>query len=204
MLGFSEELEFLRELEDTELEAFGGRKEIEAIFLRAARSTCDFYINNTPTDGIPYWDTGAPDLHKLGSDYLERNCDPFNGHEPVDSSAATIAAQGLLRLGRYLGLESAEGKRYFQAGLTVTRQVLSEPFLSISDTHQGLILHSIYHHPNGWDHIPTGSKISHGEASMWGDYHARELALYVGKIANDSDYRFFDCVPQPRSPHPDD
>ncbi len=204
MLGFSEQLEFLRELDDTELEAFGGKKEIEAIFLQTARATCDFYINNTPTDGIPYWDTGAPDLHKLGSDYLECSSDPFNSHEPVDSSAAIIGAQGLLRLGRYLGLESSDGKRYFQAGLTVTRHLLSEPFLSTSDTHQGLILHSIYHQPNSWDHIPTGSKISHGEASMWGDYHARELALYVGKIANGSDYRFFDCVPQPRTPHPDD
>ena len=197
MLGFSEELEFIRELGQDDLQAFGGNKDIEQIFLKAARATCDFYINNTPVDGIPYWDTGAPGLDKLERGYLHRNSDPFNQHEPVDSSAAAIGAQGLLRLGRYIGLESNEGRRYFQAGLSVAKNLFSEPFLSTSETHQGLILHSIYHHPNGWDHVPGESKIPHGESSMWGDYHARELAHYIGKIADGSDYRFFDCVPQP-------
>jgi hypothetical protein len=60
--------------------------------LKAAKATCDFYIDNTPVDGVPYWDTGAPGLNKLG-DYLNRPADPFNDHEPVDSSAAAIAAQ---------------------------------------------------------------------------------------------------------------
>ncbi len=50
---------------------------------------------------MPYWDTGAPGLYRLG-DYLDIPADPFNAYEPVDSSAAAIAAQGLLRLGRYL------------------------------------------------------------------------------------------------------
>ncbi|MCP4846578.1 MAG: glycosyl hydrolase [Verrucomicrobiaceae bacterium] len=196
MLGFAEELEFIRELGDTDLDAIDGRKEIEPLFLKAACATCDFYINNTPIDGIPYWDTGAPGLEKLGQGYLERKSDPFNDHEPVDSSAAAIGAQGLLRLGRYLGTTNKEGKRYFQAGLSVARSLFSEPFLSTSPTHQGLILHSIYHHPNGWDHVPAGSLVPNGESSMWGDYHARELAHYIGKIASGSDYRFFDCVPQ--------
>ena len=78
-----------------------GDKEIVPVLLKAAQATCDFYIANTPTDGIPYWDTGAPLLHKLG-DYLDRPAEPFNDFEPVDSSAAAIGAQGLLRLGRYL------------------------------------------------------------------------------------------------------
>jgi hypothetical protein len=32
-------------------------------------------------------------------DYLNKTADPFNSYEPVDSSAAAIGAQGLLRLG---------------------------------------------------------------------------------------------------------
>ena len=195
MLGFSEQLEFIREVSDEQLAPHGGRDDIVTVFLKAARATCDFFIQNTPRDGIPYWDTGAPGLSGLGCDYLNTNSNPFNEYEPVDSSAAAIGAQGLLRLGRYLDEESKDGRKYFQAGLTDARSLFNSPYLSDSETHHGLILHSIYHRPNGWDHIPTGSKIPRGESSMWGDYHARELALYIGKIADGSDYRFFDCVP---------
>jgi len=58
--GYPEQLEWLQTLEDAELTAWGGRAEIESFMLEAARATCDFWIENTPTDGIPYWDTGAP------------------------------------------------------------------------------------------------------------------------------------------------
>src|SRR5439155_16444223 len=87
MCGYPEQLEFLETLADQELEPFGGRAATEEMMLKAAQATCDFYIENTPVDGIPYWDTGAPELHRLG-DYLDRPADPFNEHEPVDSSAA--------------------------------------------------------------------------------------------------------------------
>lgn len=189
MAGYPEELEFLATLDDTLLDPLGGRDAIEALWLKAAEATCDFYIENTPTDGIPYWDTGAPLIHKLG-DYLNRPAEPNNDYEPVDSSAAAIGAQGLLRLGKYHETKGNADKaaRYAQAGLTAANTLFSTPYLSESDAHQGLILHSIYHRPNGWDHIPTGSKIPCGESSMWGDYHARELALYLGRLAKDAPY----------------
>ncbi len=196
MLGFPEELEVLAVLDDAEMEKFGGRAELEDLMLKAAQATCDFYIDNTPTDGIPYWDTGAPTLHKL-DDYLDRPADPYNDFEPVDSSAASIAAQGLLRLGRYLQDrgDAEPGRRYWQAGLTVLNTLFDEPYLSTKKDHQGLILHSIYHQPNGWDYVPPGSAIANGESSMWGDYHAREVALYLQRIiTNDTYYSFYGCV----------
>lgn len=195
MLGFAEELEFLDTIGDEELAAFGGRSELEAFMLKGAIATCDFYIEQTPVCGIPYWDTGAPLLHKLG-DYLDRPADPYNDFEPVDSSAAAIGAQGLLRLGRYLELADKEvAAKYFQAGLTVMNTLLDEPYLSTKSEHQGLILHSIYHQPNGWDNVPEGSKIANGESSMWGDYHAREVALYLQRIIdNDDYYTFYNCI----------
>ena len=193
MLGFPEELEFFKTLDDSELEPFGGREEIEGIFLKAAKATCDFYINNTATDGVPYWDTGAPGLVHLG-DYLNRTSEPYNDHEPIDSSAAAIGTQGILRLGKYLQ-ENGDldaGNRYWQAGLTSMQTLLSEPYLSTSPEHQGILLHSIYHRPNGWDYTPEGSKTPCGESSMWGDYHIREAALYVQRIINgDPYYTFF-------------
>ncbi|GAB3962305.1 hypothetical protein GCM10028805_63210 [Spirosoma harenae] len=198
MCGFAEELEWLVTRPDAELEPFGGRSTLEAFMLRAATATCDFFIDHTPTNGIPYWDTGAPNLHRLG-DYLNRPADPYNEFEPVDSTAAAIGAQGLLRLGKYLtekGEESA-GKRYYQAGLTVLNTLLDEPYLSTDSEHQGLLLHSIYHQPNGWDYIPPSSKIANGESSMWGDYHIREVALYVQRIIrNEPYYTFFNCLPK--------
>ena len=76
-----------------------------------------------------------------------------------------------------------DGARYWQAGLTVLRTLLREPYLSADLAHHGLLLHSIYHRPNGWDYVPSGRKIPCGESSMWGDYHMREVALYVQRVA---------------------
>lgn len=192
MCGFAEELEWLDSAKEED-KAFAEKENSLSWMLKAARATCDFYIEHTPTDGVPYWDTGAPHLQELG-DYLKKPADPFNDFEPVDSSAAAIAAQGLLRLGRYLQQqeEKEAGDQYWQAGLTILNTLFDEPYLSTDAHHQGLLLHSIYHRPNGWDHIPAGSKIPNGESSMWGDYHAREVALYIQRIIQqDTYYTFF-------------
>jgi hypothetical protein len=195
MAGYPEQLEWIATLSDEALEPFGGRHAVEELLLKPALASCDFYLEHAPTDGIPYWDTGAPNLHRLGA-YLDRPAQIDNDWEPVDSSAAAIGAQGLLRLGRYLQSKGdARGDIYWQAGLTVADTVLAEPYLSTDPGHQGLILHSIYHQPNGWDYVPPGSRIAKGESSMWGDYHARELALYLQRIAkNEPYYTFFGGV----------
>jgi hypothetical protein len=193
MLGFAEQLEWLDTRSDDELAACGGRDAIETIFLKAAKATCDFYVRQTPTCGVPYWDTGAPGLVQLG-DYQDRPADPFNDFEPVDSSAAAIAAQGLLRLGHYLVHNKGEtkpGVRYVEAGLAITKALLDEPYLSTDPHHEGLILHSVYHRPNGWDYVPPHRRVPCGESSMWGDYHARELALYVQRLAENAPYHTF-------------
>jgi len=78
-----------------------------------------------------------------------------------------------------------------QAGLTVAATIFEEPYLSTDLKHEGLILHSVYHRPNGWDYIPPGKAIPCGEASMWGDYHARELALYLIRLESKSPYLTF-------------
>lgn len=191
MLGFPEELETLSQLEDIAFEKLGGKETLIASFEKAAQATCDFYIQNTPSCGVCYWDTGAPNLYKMG-DYLNQPADPFNQWEPVDSSGAAIGAQGLLRFGHYLKSKGdTKGQHYFQAGLTVLNTLLDEPYLSTNENHQGLLLHSIYHQPNGWDYVPKGSKIAHGESCMWGDYHLREVALYIQKLIEGEPYHQF-------------
>ncbi len=187
MLGFPEFLEFLEEIDPE----YPDLEDVRNTLLRTARATGDFYIENSSSDGIPYWDTGAPDLHRLGK-YQDSPADPYNDFEPVDSSAAAIGAQGLIRLGRQLEECSPEAaSKYYQAGLTTLNTLLSEPYLSLNKDHQGILLHSVYHRPNGWDHIPEGSKVPNGESSMWGDYHMTELCLTAQKILDGGYYTFY-------------
>ena len=195
MLGFAEQIEFLATLPDAALEPFGGKSAIDAVMLGAARATCDHYIDAaTAADGVPYWDAGAPGLMSLG-DWQNRPADPFNDREPVDSSAAAIAAQGLLRLAQVVGQRSDDAgrDRYEQAGLQVLRSLFDEagPYLATDARHQGLLLHSVYHWPNRWDYVPPGASVPRGESSQWGDYHAREAALYVMRLAEGGRYLTF-------------
>jgi unsaturated chondroitin disaccharide hydrolase len=145
--GFAEELEFLANQPEIGPETF-------AIFEKAALATADHYIEESCADGIPIWDFGAPQLHRLG-DYKSRAADPFNAFEPVDSSAAksraadpfnafepvdssaaSIAAIGLIRLASYLeerkpsGLKPELHAKYRAAGLTIARSLFAAPYLS--------------------------------------------------------------------------
>jgi len=202
ILGFAEEIEYVDSRPDAELEppgqnaAFGGggKPAVIAMMRRAAQVTAEFWLAHTASDGIPYWDTGAPGLDKLG-DWRGRPAEPFNDFEPVDSSAAAIACQGLARLGTWLrasgsaagdSARQAAGERYVAAGLSVLGRLLEEPYLSTREDHQGLLLHSVYHRPNGWDHVPAGRKVPCGESSMWGDYHLREAALHAQRLLDGS------------------
>jgi hypothetical protein len=192
LLGYAEQLEFVSHLPETAFAGLADKAAARRRFEEVAVATADFYIGNTSVDGVPYWDTGAPGLAKLG-DYLSRPADPFNDHEPVDSSAAAIAAQGLIRLGNALaaGGEVERSRVYRLAGLTVARTLFAEPYLSLDADHEGLLLHTVYHRPNGWDHVPSGRKVPCGESAMWGDYHARELALMIQREAAGGPYLKF-------------
>ncbi len=195
LTGFAEQLEFFHTLPRSTFAPF---EEVNAAMLKAALATADFYLDHTCTDGIPMWDTDAPGLRHLG-DYLNRPSDPFNAWEPVDSSAAAITAQGLLRLGNYLNrsAQNAAGHRYRQAAFTIARTLFAAPYLSEDPTHQGLIIHSVYHRPNGWDYLAPHQKVPNGESSMWGDYHARELALMILREAEGKPYyAFYNCLPK--------
>ncbi|MBB6428828.1 glycosyl hydrolase [Algisphaera agarilytica] len=194
MCGYAEELEFFQTISDEDFNAATGlaKADVVKVYERNAIETCDHYINDvTALDGITYWDDGAPTLHKLG-DWQAKPADPYNDFEPVDASASAIAAQGMIRLGNYLSATGRDGAKYIAAGLSVSKTLFDEPYLSTNADHQGLLLHSIYHWPNHWDHVPAGSKVSHSESSLWGDYHLLELALLIHRIADEKPYlKFF-------------
>jgi len=190
MLGFAEQLEFVRSLPEGEFgrDGVAGQGETGAMLERAARATCDFYLRQASAlDGICYWDTGAPQLDRLG-DWRGKAAEPCNDFEPVDASASAIAAQGLIRLGHVLG---EAGREYMQAGLTVVNRLLDETYLCADRAHEGILLHSVYHRPNGWDFIAPGAKIPCGESCLWGDYHLLEVLLLVSRLADGRYYTFF-------------
>ena len=189
--GFAEQLEFIRNgITGMSRPALTNTTNV---FVKSAMATADFYLENSCADGVPMWDTGAPNLHRLPANYSSKPSDPYNKFEPVDSSAAAIAAQGLIRLGNYLDSSrtTQHGSRYLHAGLTIARTLFSEPYLSTDPKHQGLLLHSVYHRPNSWDYIAPGQSIPNGESSMWGDYHLRELALLILREARGEHYLTF-------------
>jgi len=65
----------------------------DARFLATAQQLADYFINNLPPDFVPYWDFSQ------------------SGTAPRDSSAAAIAAAGLLDLSKYVALP-ADSTRY--------------------------------------------------------------------------------------------
>lgn len=188
ILGCAEMLEYLAVLEPEAVAAAavpGLENHAQAVRRvgAAAAATAQFYLANSAADGIPYWDTGAPGLAAAG-DWRAAPADPFNDHEPVDSSAAAIAAQGLLRLAALpAGVRPPPAARFLSAGLTIARTLFAAPYLAADPAHQGLLLHTVYHRPNGWDHVPPGRRVPCGEACQWGDYHALELALLIQRLA---------------------
>ena len=188
MLGYAEELEFFATIPADKFQKSVGlsKESVEKVYKQAAIDTCEHYLNEaSASDGITYWDDGAPGLAKLG-DWQSKPADPFNDFEPVDASASAIAAQGLIRLGRYLG-----DAKYVNAGMQIASSLLAEPYLATDESHQGLLLHSIYHQPNGWDHVPVGKKIASGESSLWGDYHLLEMAILIKRMNEKKYYTFY-------------
>jgi hypothetical protein len=200
--GFAEQLEFLetvdasalKEIPEGQTEPLPTRDELIRLYRKAAESAAEWHIRHSFTDGMVYWDAGAPGIPADPS-YETHTADPYNDHEPIDASAAAITAQGMLRLGNWLRSHGDEerGERFRSAARVIANTLFDEPYLSTDPNHQGLLLHTIYHRPNGWDHIPEGQKVPCGESALWGDYHAMELALLLKREAEGGPYvTFFD------------
>lgn len=112
--------------------------------LDAACRAADFYIAATPAGSIPPndWSDPAP-------------------AEPSESSAATIAAAGMLRLAEVLG-ETPDGRRYREHALASLRTLRTPEFVAIDTPGwEGIVKHATYHRRNG---------LGIDESVMWGDY----------------------------------
>lgn len=51
MCGFAEELEWFDAVKEED-KSFAEKENILSLMIKAAKATCDFYIDNTPSDGV--------------------------------------------------------------------------------------------------------------------------------------------------------
>ena len=125
-------------------------------FLHTAEACADYYITHTPADGLPPWDYNAP---------------PEN-RSLVDSSAAAIAAAGLLRLCRHIG-DPMKGHFYWSTAIHILRTLCTD-YLAASDPKWGGVLKGgVYH---------LHKSLGVDESVMWGEYfftEALEEALRI-------------------------
>jgi unsaturated chondroitin disaccharide hydrolase len=115
-------------------------------FLATAEKLADYFINNLPPDYIPYWDFSR------------------SSPAPRDSSAAAIAAAGLLELSTYMTDPTLQSK-YYNAALNIQTS-LSNPALylaspSPSTPTDGILLHGTYSVP---------ANVGIDTSLIWGDY----------------------------------
>jgi unsaturated chondroitin disaccharide hydrolase len=113
-------------------------------FLETAEVCADYYITHCGADGVPPWDFMAP-LESRGL---------------LDTSAAAIAASGLLRLCR-LSRDPMKGHLYFSTALLILR-TLCQRYLGKSDKKwEGILKGGVYH---------IHKELGVDESVMWGEY----------------------------------
>jgi unsaturated chondroitin disaccharide hydrolase len=114
----------------------------DASFLRASRRCADYFLAHLPADGVAYWDLEFSD----GSD------------EERDSSAAAIAASGLLELAALAG---ADADRYRAAAERILDALIAGYSTAGHPSSNALLLHGVYDKPKG---------VGVDEGTLWGDY----------------------------------
>ncbi len=123
-------------------------------FLETAEACADYYVTHSSADGIPPWDfNSAPESRAL-----------------VDTSAAAIAASGLLRLCRLLP-DPMKGHFYFSTAVLILRTLCEKHLAKKDKKWEGILKGGVYHLPK---------ELGVDESVMWGEYffvEALEQAL---------------------------
>lgn len=126
-------------------------------FLTTAEACAAFYIERTPPHGVPPndWDEPNPTL-------------------PYESSAAAIAASGLLNLAR-LTDDAAQARLYSDYALRILDTLTTPEFLAVATPGwEGILKHGSYHERKG---------LGVDESVMWGEYFFVEaLSKVLGYV----------------------
>jgi unsaturated chondroitin disaccharide hydrolase len=119
------------------------RYTLEPQFLSTAQGLADYYLLQTPEHGIPPNDWDEP-----------------NPAYPYESSAAAIAASGLLSLAACT-TDTLRAKVYRDTAWRILSTLCSDQFLAAEEGWEGILRHAIYH-------LPAGVGVD--ESTIWGDY----------------------------------
>jgi unsaturated chondroitin disaccharide hydrolase len=112
--------------------------------LSTAQACADFYIAQTPPDGVPPWDYDAPGDSRM----------------LVDTSAAAIAASGLFQLSGLVA-DAAKGHFYRETARHILATLCHHWLAEADPAWEGILKGGVYH-----IHKNLGVK----ESVMWGEY----------------------------------
>ena len=116
-------------------------------FLQTSEACADYFITHSPDNGVPPWDFNAP----------------VESRQQVDTSAAAIAAAGLLRLARLIQ-DPVKGHFYWTTAIHILRS-LCDGYLGKSKGWEGMLKGGVYH---------MEKELGVNESVMWGDYFFTE------------------------------
>jgi unsaturated chondroitin disaccharide hydrolase len=116
-----------------------------------SKVVANYFLNRLPGDGICYWDLIFT-----------------SGEQERDSSAAAIAACGLLELARNLPLLDPLRGQYERAALGMVQELSTNYVNADGAPGAGLLKHAVYHKPHG---------IGVDESCIWGDYFYLEALV---------------------------
>ena len=131
----------------------------ESYFLDCAMKVADWYIAHLPGDFVPYWDFNAPKI-------------PDDAH---DTSAASLAASGLIELSTFVA-EKEKADRYFITASN-TLASLTDNYLSanIAGRNDGVLTGSTYFYE-------TGRSVD--QTNIWGDFYYLEALRRWKALSN--------------------
>jgi unsaturated chondroitin disaccharide hydrolase len=147
----------------------------QAEYLQMAMLNADYYLENTPQDGVTPWDYDAPARGPLAK-------------TQVDTSACAIAASGLLDLAEAVP-DRTKARAYRQFALT-SLLTLSQKYLgNQTPGFEGILNGGVYH---------IHKKLGVHEAVMFGEYYFVEALRKALKVLQEKP------TPQNVTPYPED
>jgi len=124
----------------------------DATLLDASRRCADYFLCHLPADRVPYWDLALAD----------------RAGEPRDSSAAAIAATGLLELAQMLDDVTAD--RYRREAIGILDALTAGYATGGATGGRALIERGVYDAPKN---------VGVNEGNLWGDYFYLESLVRI-------------------------